>query len=428
MDKSINRKKQPTVLAIQSVDLQGPAIIKLDNGIPVYFLKNGTQDLLKIEVVFEAGLANQPKRLISSFTNKMLSEGTSSYTAYEIAEKLDYFGAYLDTIVDKDYASITLYCLNKHLDNLFPVFEEIIKAPVFPQNEFQILLNKAKQDFIINQQKVKYRASLNFPRLIFGEGHPYGQMAVLSDFKKITHLDLKNYYHTRYHAKYSKIFVSGKLPQDLDKNLNKYLGSLFFDENQSDFKPDFSLQNKKFENLHIPINKAVQSAIWIGKRLFNKLHPDFIGMQFLNAILGGYFGSRLMTSIREDKGYTYGIRSSLASLRMDGYIYISTEVSTEYADLTITEIHKEIDKLRTDLIPTQEIDLVKNFFLGQLIRGLDGPFAIHDKLKAVVLYDLDIKYYQHLIDRIMKISPEELRILANKYLSKESLIELVVGK
>ncbi|MCP4553067.1 MAG: insulinase family protein [Bacteroidetes bacterium] len=428
MDKVINRKKQPAVLSIKSIDLTNPTIINLDNGIPVYFLKDGTQDLLKIEVAFGAGLANQPKRLVSSFTNKMLSEGTNSYSAFEIAEKLDSFGAYLATTIDNDCASITLYCLIKHLDNLLPIFEEIIKAPVFPQNELHILLNKAKQDFIINQQKVKYRASVNFPRLLFGEQHPYGQMAILTDFDELTQLDLENYYRSRYHAKYSKIFVSGKIPSDLDKKLNKYLGSSFSKEKQSDFQPDFNLQKTKYKNLHITVNEALQSAIWIGRKLFNKLHPDFIGMQLLNTILGGYFGSRLMTSIREDKGYTYGITSSVVSLKMDGYFYISTEVGTEYSELTITEVHREIDKLRTDLIPTQEIELVKNFFLGQLIRDLDGPFAVHDKLKAVVLYDLDLKYYQHLIDRIMIITPEELIMLANKYLSKDSLVELVVGK
>ncbi len=428
MDKLINRKIQPASQAIKSIDLKDSEHLNLDNGLSAHLLNLGTQDLVKIELVCNAGIAFQEKRLISSFTNKMLAEGTSSFSAYEIAESFDRYGAYFNTHIDKDFSSIAVYCLNKHLDHILPILTEIICEPSFPEEELSTLTNKTKQEFIISLKKVKALAHLNFSPLIFGDNHPYGQMASIEDFDHVKKDDLQSFYKNHYLNKDCKLFISGKLNDKIIHKISRTFGNFKIYEKNHKFSPDFSINKPSIPAHKISVEDALQSAIWIGKKTFNKLHPDFIGLQILNTILGGYFGSRLMTNIREDKGYTYGIGSSIVSHINDGYFAIQTEVGSKHTEATISEIYYEIQQIQDTLVKKAELDLIKNYIAGQLTRSMDGPFAVHEKLKSAILYGLDLNYYQRFIDELMNVTPEKIQQIANKHLQKSSLTELVVGK
>ncbi len=428
MNFTPNRKIQPDIKPVKSVDLTMTEKYRLENGFQVFTLNLGTQDLVKIEWVFEAGLAYQTKILLASFTNKMLSEGTTSYSAFEIAEVFDRYGAYLSTNIDKDFAYVAVYCLTKYLDHILPVLTEIISAPIFPENELQTLLNKSKQEFQINLKKVKSLAQISYPPLIFGNEHPYGQKAEVEDFDKLNRNDLLSFYENFYLSEQSKIFVSGKTDQQILRKINHAFERIETHQKHQLAEPDFSVDFSSRKHHKIKIDDALQSAIFVGKKMFNKHHPDFIGMQVLSTILGGYFGSRLMSNIREEKGFTYGIGSSLYSYKHDGLFSIQTEVGSDHTDATLTEIYHEIELLQNHLVGNEELSLIKNYLTGQLIRGLDGPFAVHDKLKAAVLFGNDLSYYQEFIETVISITPETLKKLAIKHLQQNSLIELIVGK
>lgn len=421
------RKQQPSIQSIEKINLVQPQHSNLDNGIPVYLLNSGSQELVKIEFLFNAGVYHQSKKLQASLTNKMLSKGTTSYSSFEIAETIDNLGAYLSSQITHDHSSVAIYVLNKHIYSILPVLKEIITDPVFSDNEFSVLINKLKQEFIINLEKVKFLASINFTNLIFGNDHPYGWMSVIGDFENITVNDLKDSYQKNYSPTNCTIIVSGKIENGITKQLNNVFGCLK-DKNTPHVISEYHIKHHSGKKQKIEKANAVQSAIRIGKSLFNKSHNDYIGMQFLNTVLGGYFGSRLMSNIREDKGYTYGIGSSLVSLKKSGYFSISTEVGSQYTNTAIDEIFKEINRLKTEKINDTELDLVKNYLLGQLIRGLDGPFALHEKFKSVFIHDMEIGYYEKFIKEIMSMKPSRLIELANKYWEKDTFTELIVGK
>ena len=428
MKKDLNRQNQPDLTTIKKISLTNPDKIYIDNGIPVYILDAGTQDILKIDLIFNAGTYFQNKPLIALSTNKMLIEGTQNSTAYEIAEKLDYYGAHLETIPGKDHASITLYLLNKYLEKLLPVLAEIINKPVFPEKELKTFIKKAKQEFIINNEKVKYLAKINFDKIIFGNKNQYGRIADLKDFDNLERNFLIDFYKKYYTTKNCKIIVSGKINNKTIPLLNKLLGSnkqnAGYTEQSKPYKIEANAAHKHF----IKKEDALQTAISIGKPLFNKKHPDFIPLQILNTVLGGYFGSRLMSNIREDKGYTYGIGSALISLQNSGYFYIATEAGTHVSKNAINEIYKEIKLLCDELIPQAELNLVKNFMLGSFLRTIDGPFALSEMFKSVLEYDMDFTYYDKYLNIINSITSENLIQLAKKYFTKETMFELLVGK
>lgn len=429
MTQILDRKTAPGSHALEKILITQAKQLKLDNGIPVSLINAGTQDLVKIEFIFNAGVWYQPVSLQASCTSSMLDEGTKTRKAAEIADGIDYYGAYLEQEVDQDWAYITLYTLNKHLASVLPVLEDVLKNPVFPENELNILLQNKRQTFLVDNEKVAHIARTRFSALIFGSEFPYTYKLKVEDFELLKRDHLVDFFNTYYKSDQCKVVVSGKVDDLAVKLINKHFGGNDWGVNNQ--KPSIvsgsinsDAQNKHF----IMRDDAVQSAIRIGRILFNKLDPDYHAMKVLNTVLGGYFGSRLMANIREEKGYTYGIGSRVISLRNAGYFFISTEVGADVCKPAIKEIYSEIKRLRDELVPDDELALVKSYMLGDFVRSVDGPFALAEKFKKIMLYNLGYDYYDAFVDTVRNVSSQQLRDLANKYLSENHLHELVVGK
>ena len=423
----VNRLIQPEVNLIERVALYDPEQFELDNGIPVFQINAGTQEMVKIDFVFQAGSYFQDKLQVSKFTNKLLNEGTKSYSSSEIAETIDYYGAFLEVGSDKDTATVTLYTLNKYLERTLEIMQEVIRFPVFPEHELETYKQNRKQQHIINSEKVKFVSRLKFSELIFGSEHPYGRQFGLDDFEAVNRDDLLNFHKSRYSSKDCRVIVAGKIPSGLIPMLNRFFGTESWNTNQG-IKSIGKYEIRQSEQkLHIVKEGALQTAIRIGRPLFNKTHPDYLKLKVVNMVLGGYFGSRLMANIREDKGYTYGIGSAVVSLHHSGYFFIASEVAGGVAQKAIDEVYREISILQNDKIPKAELQLVKNYMLGQMIRSMDGPFALSDNLKGLLEYGLDNSFFTDYIDIVNNISPDEIRGLAQKYLSMDSLFELRVG-
>ncbi|HCN82614.1 MAG TPA: insulinase family protein, partial [Sphingobacteriaceae bacterium] len=195
-----------------------------------------------------------------------------------------------------------------------------------------------------------------------------------------------------------------------------------FVENAFEFHPG------KGKEHYIERPDAIQSAMRIGQLSVNRNHPDFPDLQVLNTILGGYFGSRLMANIREDKGYTYSIGSAIISLENAGYFFIASEVGTEVCNDAMNEIRKEVGKLKTELISDEELSLVKNYILGSMLGGLENVFSHADKFKNIYFFGLGYDYYERYINRVKHVTPAELLKLAKKYFDFDRFEKIVVGK
>ena len=422
------RKIQPEIQQIERINLNEPEKFFLNNGIPVFSINSGTQDVVKIDLFFEAGSIRQQKPFEAFSANILMKEGSSKYSSTEIAEMLDYHGAYVETINQKDLAIVSLYSLNKHLEKLLPLLADIIFSPKYPEKEFDVFIQKQRQEYQVNIEKVKYLAMQKFNQLIFGKNNPYGRMLELNDFDALKTNDLRNFHKKFYDVANCKIIVSGKVNDKVFDLLNLNFGNIMANSKYKLDAVNIEISAITDRKEFIFKENAMQSAIRIGRILFNKTHPDFMGLIVLNTVLGGYFGSRLMMNIREDKGYTYGIGSGLVSLHNSGYFFITSEVGAEVSKDAINEIYKELRKLTEEKIPEDELNLVRNYMLGSFMRGIDGPFAFAEKYRSVLEYNLDLTYYSRLIETIKSISSNDLLFLAQKYFTKDTMIELLVGK
>ena len=421
----IDRKIAPSTEAIQEINLMDYDLKQLSCGVPVYVFNAGSQDVVSIEILFDAGSWNQSKPLVASCTNALLKEGTTIHTSQQINEAIDFYGSFLQTDVSKDEASIALYSLNKQLNNVLPYLTEVLTEPTFPEEELKMHLARVEQQFEVNQQKNSSIARGEFLNVLYGDSHPYGKKAELEFFKQVEQVDLVGFWNENYTTKNCKIFLSGKITDEVFQAIDNAI-SLPLPNTKVELKDYEPISSKQFKH-YIEKPDAVQSAIRIGKRTIDKSHTDFAKLQVVNTILGGYFGSRLMSNIREDKGYTYGIGSFVAPMKYDCYFGISTEVGVDVTQKALDEIYKEIELLRTELVSEEELSLVKSYLMGELLKSVDGPFAVAERWKGMILFDLDKSYFDSLIQTITNITTSEVQEIAIKYLDVSDMYEVVVG-
>lgn len=398
----------------------------LRNGINVYAIEAGEQDVLQLELVFDAGNWYEDKNAIAAATNFLIKNGTTTNTAFQINEHFDFYGAYLNRSCYNETATITLHTLSKHVEQLVPVITEILSDAVFSEDELNIYQQNQKQRLEVNLKKCDFVANRIIDECLYGFHHPYGTYNSTIDYDNIEQKDLLNFYNKYYKNGSCKIFIAGKLPSNIQHILDNAFGKLPLNQTPI-FKQEIISQPATEKKISIINDEAgVQTSVRIARNFPNKHHPDFQKVLVLNNVLGGFFGSRLMSNIREDKGYTYGIHSYLQNHIHESAWLISTECGRDVAQATIDEVYKEMQILQNTLIPNEELNLVRNYMMGTLLGDLDGPFHILTRWKSYILNGLTIDYFNNAINIIKTITPQELQSLAQKYLNPNEFYELTV--
>lgn len=425
----LNRKTAPVITdAVKfHLDLPPHEKISLSNGVDVFLVNMGTLDTLMMNVVFYAGNYFEPASLVASAANFLLKNGTRSKTAYEINEYFEYYGAFLSRHAAHETAELTLHCLNKHVDELLPAMAELISDSILPEEELMIYKKNMQQRLQVNLRKNDFVASRLIDTYLFGESHPYGRYSSMGDYEALQVDQVRTFYKDFYQQGRCMIFVAGLLPENIQSQLEKYFGGLPLRGSVKPELPEYSLQPAKQKKYRITNDPdGVQGAIRISRNFPNRHHPDFQKMLVLNNLFGGFFGSRLMANIREDKGYTYGIHSYLTNLIQESDLMISTEAGKEVTEATIKEVYLEMKRLCDEPVPEEELQTSRNFMIGTLLGDLDGPFQVAGRWKSLVLNGLTENYFYRSVDVIKTVTAADLQELANKYLRPDDFYELVV--
>ena len=421
----LNRQQAPDFKQVSIINFIKPEEKKLDNNVPVFVVYSGEQDLVRIEFLFNNVNWNLEKPLQAIAVSAMLNNGTSKLSSKEIAEQIDFYGAFFQTEYAQDQSAVTVYTLNKHLASVLPIVKNVLSDSQFPQHELDIYVQNQKQKLQVNLQKNDILSRKEFAHALFGHT-AYGVDIQAKHYDELKRDDLLAYFKAAYTPNNCTVVVSGKFDEAGFDLLNQEFGR---DWEKSDaVVNEFTFVNPGKQFVYKERPEAIQSAIRIGKIAVNRKHEDFPGLQILNTVLGGYFGSRLMNNIREDKGYTYGIGSGISSLHDAGYLFIATEVGAEVCADALVEIYKEIALLKTELVGEEELNLVKNYMLGSMLGSLENIFSHADKFKNIHFFGLDYDYYESYIEKVKSITAEEIKDLANKYLTTEDFTEVVVGK
>jgi zinc protease len=418
----LDRKTPPPFQHTTSFTLLEPEKITLPNGLTIVFVHGGEQEVTKIEFVFKAGKWFETKSGIAYFTTHLLQKGTATKSSYQISELFDQHGISVEVNPGFDFSSIALYGLSKNIYQSFGLVKEMLSQPTFPDIELQQAKDIYVQGLRINLEKTSYLASKQLRQNLFGVNHPYGKDASVEDVNALTRDSLFIFHQQRFTD--FEVICSGNITPII-KDAIIHLVTSFTKYELGEAEKHAIITGEKKQ--HIEKQGSVQSSIRMGKRSIGRTHDDYAALLLLNHIFGGYFGSRLMKNIREEKGLTYGIYSSLSPLKNDCFITIGADVNKENRELTVEEIKKELQALRETAIDSNELETARNHFIGSMQSEITTPFAHADKIKSSILHNLPQGFYQSLILKIDTLTQDDLQRTAKKYFDEESFIEVSVG-
>jgi zinc protease len=418
----LDRKTPPLFQKTNSFELIKPERVVLPNGLAITIVRGGEQEVVKIELIFKAAKWQESQRGISYFTTHLLSKGTTTKNSFQISNDLDQFGVHLEVHPGFDFTTVALLGLTKNMDRFVKLLHEVITQPTFPEIELQQTKDIYIQGLKINLEKTSFLASKQIRQSLFGADHPYGNDATVEDIEKLQRGQLVDFHHTNFRD--VEIICSGKVPDSLIKALSDTFEKISIAPTSP---RSFPKKDNFDKSVFIEKSNSVQSSLRLGRKMISRTHTDYPPLLLLNHILGGFFGSRLMKNIREEKGLTYGIYSSIGALKHDSYLSIGADVNRENRELAIGEIKLELKNLYSSLIDQDELETAKNHFIGSLQAELTTPFAHADKIKNMMLYTLPDGYYQTLVNRIDATNQNELQEIAQRYFNEEDFAVVAVG-
>jgi predicted Zn-dependent peptidase len=422
----LNRLLPPPTHPLTTITLPTPTVSHLPNGARLHLLANDAQPVLRLQVVLPAGKYQEPAPGLAQLTARMLSEGTATRTARQIADEVAFYGASLDCEAGPDHATLTLYCLARHLPTLLPLVQEVLAAPTFPEAELLQLKTRTSQSMRVERQKTSFRASEEFNRQLFGEASPYGRPFDEASFASLTAGELRAFHAVAYSPAGAEIFLSGDVA-DYATSVAEVLGH--WQPGAAAAAPVVPPVPDGYPTglVTVPVEGSIQASVRVGRRwpaLSEAQTPELL---LLVKVLGGYFGSRLMKNIREDKGYTYGIHASVVAREQATTLVIGTDVNGDRADATRQEIAYELERLQTELLDEDELETVKNYTLGKLLGETATVFEQADKYRHVTLHGLRPDYYEHLVRQTQAATAADLQALARAYLSPADMLAVVAG-
>lgn len=427
----LDRTTPPSIQSV-SLTFHKPTKRILRNGTPVHIMKASELGAIRIDFVFSVGQYQQARNLQANFTCRMLREGCRGYTAAEFAERLDYYGAWLElnTVINRTF--VTLYTLKKHFSATVELVHRMLTEPIYNEEQLRIVCDNNKAHFLINLQKGNFLAMRNLRHSIYGDNHPCGVQTRPEDFDTLQVEDIVNFHHHYYGSSTCQIYLSG----EVDEEQLSCVESLFGNEKWGASEVD---NESTIQKIHLPINPnihptpinikldgAVQESIHMGCLLMDVNSPDYLSMRVLTTVLGGYFGSRLMKNIREEKGYTYHIGADLMTNTSQVMFIIHCEAQIGKSEEIINEIHREMYRLQTELIPDDELCMVRNYMIGEFCRNYESAFALSDAYIFLEHFGLPVTHLEDTINSIHTTDASRLQQLAQQYLRPENLHCVVV--
>lgn len=428
----LDRKKTPQIKSISKINYQKPTIHTINNGIKLYTFHSNDFPIIKVDIIFKAGVEYQSEKFHAAFANSLIKEAPIGMNSDDVSEIFDYYGSVVDGFVGNKTAGLRLFVPLSFFDEVFPVFASLLVNPSIPESEFEILKNKQYQ-FIQNNLKVtKYLANRCLNSELFGVNNPRGYVIEPDDVFNIKLDNIRNFISKYYCSSNCYIIVSGAIGNKILLTIDKCFGSVDSKLNWNKNSYEEESMYPKIESLEefkfIEVKDAVQSTICIGKNLGKLNDKDLIDISILNTVFGGYFGSRLMKNIREDKGYTYGIGSFIVEYSDIACLKITSDVGGDVTKNAVSEVFKELESLCKKLVPNSELDLVRSFMLGEIISAFDGVINTSEVWEKIISTDKNKDHINLQIDRIKSITPNEIKKLANKFLSNQGFHTVVAGK
>ncbi|MBR6368208.1 MAG: insulinase family protein [Bacteroidaceae bacterium] len=425
----LDRTIQPKLSPLGDFVLPVPEDSTFSNNIPVSVLNVGGQDIVRVDIVINAGKMHQEKLLVSYFTGMMLKEGTSTMSRQDIAEKLDFYGSWMVVQSTTIYTCVTLFSLNKYLKESMDIVVAAITDSQFPDEQLDKFRQIQYHQWLVNNEKVEVMSNRAFHSNFFGSEHICGRYADDADYNQLTSDDLKHFFRKYYNSGNCRIYLSGMVTDKVVVDVERLVGTTSWGQisEPTQYIPQTVCKTSE-KRVFVEKKDATQSAVKMGKMLISRKHPDYAKLRLLMSLFGGSFSSRLMSNIREDKGYTYGINASYMHVPDASYMLISSECDNQYVEPLIAEVYKEMALLRDVKIEEDELRQVKNYLQGDMMRTYEDPLTMMGAYISMDYNNVGRGHLARCFNEANAATTEELHLLAQKYFTEDGFLEAIAGK
>lgn len=405
---------------------------QLSNGLEVVIVEHHELPVVTMNLVVKSGAAADPQNRagLASLTADLLDEGTKKRSALEISNSLIDIGARLATSADWDSSSTNLTTVTRHLDRALDIYADVVTNPAFLDDELK--RTRAQRLASVKQQKddAATIANIVYASILYGRNHPYGHPAI-GDEDSLTAVkaaDVRGFYETFYRPNNATLIVVGDVkPATILPQIERAFAGW-----QKGAVPTTEIpaaQNRERAGIYIVDRPgSAQSVINIGQVGVARSTPDYFPLLVLNTMLGGQFVSRINLNLREDKGYTYGARTSFDYRRGAGPFSASAPVFTKVTKESVAELMKELRGIRGEIpITEKELEFSKQAIIRGYPRGFETPGQMANRLSDVVLYDLPDDYFNSYIQKVRAVTLDDVQRVANRSLDPAKMAILVVG-
>lgn len=413
------------MISIPSIDTLKPETVTLPSGRRLYTFRNRSTSLVRLDFLHEAGSYYQPSPLVSGAACKLHLAAGGSYNADRLSEFMDYRGILVDHGPSILQTDTSVYFLRRYAEELLPVLAEVMREPAFPQQQFEAWCSKRRQEMLSARRKTGEVARKMFYKSLFGAGHPLGRYAEPEDVDGLRVESVRDFYNERYGLEQTTIVAGG----DVDDQLLALIDRYFQGEARNEKREVLAQPNVKAEGvIEEKIDGAVQTTVRVGRILPLRWDEmDYARFMLLVTALGGYFGSRLMGNLREDKGYTYGIYARTQIFRGVILFFITADVAAGTADDAVRQIKNEMRKLREEPMGTEELEMVKRVFVGDFLRSVDGVFELTARFCDMLGTDVDERLTENLRRAINETTAPQLQELAGRLLKDDDMLYCLAG-
>jgi zinc protease len=426
LNAQVDRSQRPQPGPAPVIQLGDFESFTMDNGLQVIVVENRKVPVVSFQLTLDIKpiLEGEAKGFVD-FAGQLMREGTKNRTKQQIDESIDFIGANLSTYSTGMFAS----SLTRHKDVLLDLMSDVLLNPTFPEEELQKRIVQTRSGLQTIKTDGASIASNVATSQIYGPDHPYGEIVTEESLNNITVDKLKSYYNTFFRPNVSYMVIVGDIDlAEAKRVMNKY----FSEWQQADVPVVTYPTPQPPEGRKVAFAErtgALQSVIIMGYPVeLTPGHPDAIKADVMNSVLGGgVFSGRLMQNIREDKGWTYGARSSLTSNPIVGRFQARTEVRNDVTDSTIVEMLFEINRMIHEPAEESTVQLVKNFMNGSFARSLENPRTIANFALNIKRYNLSEDYYATYLEKLSAVSAADVQQMAQKYLKPENLVIAVAG-
>lgn len=425
-----DRKKAPGIAGFTDLSMPHFDRVILPNGVTIHWLDGCEEDVSRISLIWMAGYLDTPRLATLNVMEELFVEGCVGHTGVEVSDTLESCGAWFRASASGHSLCCSLKGINKTASTVLPLMRDMVAAPLFPETSLEAVVQKMAAAREVSLKRPSVQAALICREAVYGPGSSLSFHLTPDEIRNTTRSELLAVHRNLCLSAPPVIFLSGRIADSLLALVGDVFGNMEFITDNPEAIVRHAVSHEPLKQ-SVEVSKDMPRSLQTGVRIqiptIDRRHPHFMALRIAVMALGGYFGSRLMSNVREDKGYTYGISASTVSTIEGSSVVISTECDNCYVRPLLAEVDNEINRLASETLPDEEMTAVRNVLLSSAANLLDSPFSISGYKEMLATTGQPDDTFAKNFREIMSVTPADVRDAARRYILEAPRVTALAG-